>query len=107
MPQKTRIKLTGTNVKELDNICNQIKEISKKFGVAIRGPVPMPTKKMLVPTMKTPCGQGTGHGNTTWDKWEMRIHKRILDIGPNPRALRQVMRIEIPESVDIEIQFKE
>jgi small subunit ribosomal protein S10 len=101
-----RIKLAGRDYKELENICKQIKEIAEKYGVSVRGPIPLPTKKLKVVTLRTPCGDGTGHGNATWDRWEMRIHKRIIDIGANERALRQVVRIAIPEGVKIDIEFK-
>jgi small subunit ribosomal protein S10 len=102
-----RVKLAGRNYKELEDICNMIKDIAKKYGVAIRGPMPIPTKKLKVTTLKTPCGDGTGHGNATWDKWEMRIHRRVIDIGTNDRALRQVVRLPIPEGIKIDIEFKE
>jgi small subunit ribosomal protein S10 len=102
-----RIKLAGRNVNELMSICNEIKDIAGKYGVAVRGPIPIPTKKLRVYTLKTPCGDGTGHGNATWDRWEMRIHRRIIDIGSNERALRQVVRIPIPEGIKIDIELKE
>ncbi len=101
-----RVKIAGRNQKELDQICADIKEIADKYGVSTRGPVPLPTKKLKITTMKTPCGDGTGHGNATYDRWEMRIHKRIIDIGSNERALRQVVRINIPEGVKIDIELK-
>ncbi len=102
-----RIKLAGRNIDEIITICNEIKGIAKKYGVSVRGPMPLPTKKLKVQTLKTPCGDGTGHGNATWDRWEMRIHRRIVDIGANERALRQVVRIPIPEDVKIDIELKE
>ena len=105
--ESARIKLAGRNIDELITICNEIKEIAKKYGVSVRGPMPLPTKKLRVQTLKTPCGDGTGHGNATWDRWEMRIHRRIVDIGANERALRQVVRIPIPEDVKIDIELKE
>jgi len=101
-----RIKLAGRDYKKLDEICRQIKEIADKYGVSTRGPIPLPTRRMKVVTMKTPCGDGTGHGNATYDRWEMRIHKRIIDIGSNERALRQVVRIPIPEDVKIDIELR-
>lgn len=101
-----RIKLAGRDIKELEGICTEIKEIAKKYGVSVRGPLPLPTKKLRVQTLKTPCGDGTGHGNATWDRWEMRIHRRIIDIGSSDRALRQVVRIPIPEGVKIDIELK-
>ncbi len=102
-----RINLSGKDIKELDDICSQIKETAKKMGVDVKGPVPLPTKKIVIPVMKTPCGSGTGHGNATWERWEMRIHKRLIDIGTSDRALRQIMRIPIPQSVKIEIEVKD
>jgi len=102
-----RIKLAGRNIDEIVSICNEIRDIAKKYGVSIRGPMPLPTKRLKVQTLKTPCGDGTGHGNATWDRWEMRIHRRIVDIGANERALRQVVRIPIPEDVKIDIELKE
>jgi small subunit ribosomal protein S10 len=56
---------------------------------------------MIVPTRKTPCGQGS----ESWDKWEMRIHKRLIDIDADERAIRQIMRVKIPDSVYIEIEL--
>ena len=102
-----RIKLAGRSFQELESICNQIKEIADKHGTSVRGPMPLPTKKLRIPVLKTPCGDGTGHGNATWDRWEMRIHRRVIDIGANERALRQVVRITIPEGVKIDIELKE
>jgi small subunit ribosomal protein S10 len=49
----------------------------------------------------------SGRGSETYEKWEMRIHKRVLDIGLNDRALRHIMRIEVPDGVHIEIELKE
>lgn len=103
----TRIKLASRDQKEVEAICEQIKEIAKKAGIAVRGPIPLPTKKLKVWTLKTPCGDGTGHGNATWDRWEMRIHRRVIDVGSSERVLRQVVRIPIPEGVKIDIEFKE
>ena len=52
----------------------RIEEIATKYGVSCRGPIPLQTTKLRVRTLKTPCGVGTGHGNATWDRWEMRRH---------------------------------
>lgn len=100
-----RIKLSGKNPEELDTISNEIREIAKKFGIDYHGPIPLPTKKMKITTLKTPSGDGTGHGNATWEKWEMRIHKRVLDVQADDRALRQIMRVNIPTDIRIEIKL--
>jgi ribosomal protein S10 len=59
--QVARIKLSGKDPMELDNICLEIKDIAKKFGVNYRGPIPLPTKILKVTTLKTPCGDGTAN----------------------------------------------
>jgi small subunit ribosomal protein S10 len=105
--QKARIKLMSRDPKKLDDVCTELKMITDKFGVAIHGPIPLPTKKLKVTTMKTPCGDGAGHGNATWDRWEMRIHKRVIDISADERTLRQIMRVTIPDGVSISIQLKD
>lgn len=105
--QTARIKLSSKDPEQLSGICDEIKDIAKRFGVDYRGPIPLPTKKLKITTMKTPCGDGTGHGNTTFDRWEMRIHKRVIDVQADERALRQVMRVNIPQGVHMSIQLKD
>jgi len=105
--QKARIKLASTAPGKLDEICGELKSITEKFGVVMKGPIPLPTKKLKVTTMKTPCGDGTGHGNATWDHWEMRVHKRIVDISADERTLRQIMRVHVPEGVMISIELRD
>jgi small subunit ribosomal protein S10 len=102
MPQKARISLSGTDPKKVDSVCRQIREISQRTGVAIAGPIPLPTKRLRVPVRKGP----DGGGSSTIDHWEMRIHKRLIDIDADERALRQVMRIQVPDGVNIEIVLK-
>jgi len=101
-----RIKLSGRDPKQLDEICKEITGIAKKFGIDWKGPIPLPTKKLKVTTMKTPCGDGTGHGNTTFDRWEMRIHKRMINMQADDRALRQVLRVQIPQGIHVQIKLK-
>lgn len=99
---KARIKLSSTDVNKINQVCQSIKEIAEKTGVVIRGPIPLPTKKLRVTTRKGPDGRGT----PTWERYEMRIHKRVIDLGViDPRALRLVMRIPIPEGLNIEIEM--
>ena len=102
MSQRARISLSGTEPKKVDSVCNQIKAISQRTGVAIRGPIPMPTKRLIIPCRKSPDGEGS----ETWDRWEMRIHKRLIDLDADERALRQLMRIQVPDGVNIEIVLR-
>lgn len=97
-----RIRLMSTQHKALDKIAQQMKEIAQRTGVKIRGPIPLPTKKLVVPVRKSPCGNGTA----TWDKWQLRIHKRLIDIDADERTLRQIMQINVdPQVVYVEIEL--
>jgi small subunit ribosomal protein S10 len=101
MVRKARIKLTSTDYTKLESVCGELKTISQKSGVKANGPIPLPTKKLRVPVMKTPCGEGT----KTWDRWELRIHKRMMDIDAEERVMRRIMRMRVPEEVFISIEL--
>lgn len=98
---KARIKLASVEINKINQTCNYIKDIAEKTGVLMRGPIPLPTKKLKVTTRKSPCGEGSA----TWERYEMRVHKRLIDLGVDERALRLVMRVPIPEGLNIEIEM--
>jgi small subunit ribosomal protein S10 len=99
--QKARIKLASTDINKINQTCEYIKDVAAKTGVVIKGPIPLPTKKLKITTRKGPCGNGTA----TWDRFEMRVHKRLVDLGIDERALRLVMKVPIPEGLNIEIEM--
>jgi len=101
MARKARIRLTSTDYKKLEEVCTELKAIVEKTGVKMSGPHPLPTKRLRVPVRKTPCGEGTA----TWDKWEMRIHKRLIDVDAEERVMRRIMRIRVPEEVFVSIEL--
>jgi small subunit ribosomal protein S10 len=99
MPQFARIKLTSSNLEELERLAQEIKDITEKTGVKIKGPQPLPTKRLKITTRKAPTGEGTH----TFDHWQLRIHRRILDIEPDDRTMRQITKLRIPDDVKIEL----
>ncbi|MEK6940029.1 MAG: 30S ribosomal protein S10 [Nanoarchaeota archaeon] len=101
MTQRARIKLASTDIDRLNKVCSDIKEISDKTGVQLYGPIPLPTKKLKIATRKSPCGEG----KATWERYEMRVHKRMIDLAADERTLRLVMRVPIPEGLNIEIEM--
>jgi len=101
--QKARIKLACTDIEKINSVCDFISNIADKTGVVMHGPIPLPTKKLKLTTRKTPCGKG----KASFERYEMRIHKRLIDLGLDERALRLVMRVPIPEGLHIEIEMIE
>merc|ERR1711934_724592 len=86
---KIRIYLTSRNVKALEKVCADL----------IKGPVRMPTKILRIMTRKSPCGEGTN----TWDRFEMRIHKRVIDLHSPSETVKQITSINIEPGVVVEV----
>ena len=101
MTQAARVKLTSINLSKLGRVCDEIMGIAKKTGVKVKGPIPLPVKRLNVVTRKSPCGSGT----ETYEKWEMKMHRRIIDINADDKAIRQLMRLKIPDNVYIELSL--
>lgn len=101
--QKARINLASNDIGLLNELTGSIVDIAEKTKVKLHGPIPLPTKRLKLTTRKSPCGDG----KATWDNFEMRIHKRLIELGVDERALRLIMRVPIPEGVQISIQLHE
>ena len=101
MAQSARIKLTSSNLERLQGVCTEIRGITEKTGVKVRGPLPLPTKKLRVTTRKAPSGQGTH----TFDHWQLRIHRRVIDLEADDRTMRQLLKLKVPEDVFIEVNL--
>ncbi|MEI6058635.1 MAG: 30S ribosomal protein S10 [archaeon] len=98
---KVRIKLQSVEIEKLNEVMGTIKDIASRAGIVISGPIPLPTKKLKITTRKSPCGNGTA----TFDRYEMRIHKRVIDLPANDKVLHNIMRISIPRTVKIKIEM--
>ena len=72
---KIRITLTSRKVTSLEKVCSELIERAKSKELRVKGPVRLPTKNLKISTRKTPCGEGS----KTWDTYEMRIHKRLIE----------------------------
>ena len=98
---KVRIKLQSVEIDRLNEVIDRIKTIASGAGIPISGPIPLPTKRLKITTRKSPCGDGTA----TFDRYEMRVHKRIVDLPANDKILHNIMRINIPRTVKIKIDM--
>jgi len=101
--QKAKINLACPDIDNLNEISNSIIDIAKKTKTKVYGPIPLPTRKMKLTTRKTPDGEG----KASWERYEMRVHKRLIELGLDERALRLIMRVPIPEGGNIEIEILE
>ncbi|MDP6845825.1 MAG: 30S ribosomal protein S10 [Candidatus Nanoarchaeia archaeon] len=98
-----RIKLYGTDLNKLNEVIDQIKDIATKTKTKFAGPIMIPTKTLKVPVRKSPQGEG----KASWENYELRIHKRMIDLAADERALHLVLRVPIPSDINLEIQLLE
>jgi len=80
-------------------VAKNIREIADKTGVRVKGPQPLPPKRLKITTRKAPTGEGTH----TFDHWQLRIRRRILDVQPDDRTMKQITKLEITGDVEIEV----
>ena len=99
---RIRITLTSRNVKSLEKVCGDLIRGAKDKELKVKGPVRMPTKTLRITTRKTPCGEGS----KTWDKFQMRIHKRVIDLHSPSEIVKQITSINIEPGVEVCIQDK-
>ncbi|KAF4695381.1 hypothetical protein FOZ60_004872 [Perkinsus olseni] len=94
-----RITLTSRNVKALEKVCSELMAGAHENELTVAGPVRMPTKVLKITTRKSPNGEGTN----TWDRFEMRIHKRFIDLQATPKVVKDITSIFIEPGVDVEL----
>ena len=68
-------------------VCADLIKGAKDKQLKVKGPVRMPTKILRITTRKTPCGEGS----KTWDRYQMRIHKRIIDLHSPSEIVKQIV----------------
>ncbi|KAL7417179.1 ribosomal protein S10p/S20e-domain-containing protein [Mrakia frigida] len=99
---KIRITLTSRNVKNLEKFSNDLINRAKDKDLRVKGPIRMPTKVLKITTRKTPCGEGS----KTWDRFEMKIHKRLIDLNSSSEIVKQITSISLEPGVEVEVSFR-
>lgn len=74
---------------------------AKDKQLKVKGPVRLPTKVLRITTRKSPCG----NGSETFDKFEMRIHKRLIDLHSPSEIVKQITSISIEPGVEVRISL--
>merc|ERR1712156_169054 len=96
---RIRITLTSRKMQSLEKVCFDLIKGAKEKDLKVKGPVRMPTKTPRITTRKTPCGEGS----KTWDRFQMRIHKRVIDLHSPSEIVKQITSISIEPGVEVEV----
>ena len=98
---KLRIKLKAYDHKIIDNSAKQIIDIANRYGAEVLGPVPLPTE-----ILKYTVNRSSFVHKNAREQFEMRVHKRIIDIlNPNQEIIESLRDLNLPSGVDITIKI--
>ena len=85
----------------LDHSLTEIVETAKRTGARIVGPIPLPTKISRYTVLRSPHVDKKSR-----EQFEIRTHVRMMDIvQPTPQTVDQLMRLDLPAVVDVEIKL--
>ena len=97
---RIRIKLKAYDHKLIDQSARKIVEAVERDGATISGPVPLPVSKK-----KYTVNRSTFVHKKARDQYEIRIHKRLIDIvQPTPRTVDVLMSLNLPAGVDVSMK---
>ena len=103
MAQNIRIRLKAFDHEIIDQSTKKIVETVTRTDATIRGPIPLPTDKHRYTVIR-----GPHIDKDSREHFEMRIHKRLLDIlEPSPKTVDSLQRLDLPAGVDIEIKIQQ
>ena len=98
---RIRIKIRAYDHKVIDQSTKTIIETVERSGAEIVGPIPLPTEKKKFTVLRS-----TFVHKDARDQYEMRTHKRLLDIiSTTPKTVDSLMNLNLPAGVDIEIKL--
>jgi small subunit ribosomal protein S10 len=99
--QKIRIRLKAFDHRILDQSARQIVDTADRTGAQVVGPVPLPTRIEKFTVIRSPFIDKDSR-----EQFEIRTHKRLIDVlEPGSKTVDQLMRLQLPAGVDIEIKL--
>ena len=99
--QNIRIRLKAFDHRILDQSTSEIVNTARRTGAKIRGPIPLPTSLNRFTVLR-----GPHFDKKSREQFEMRTHKRVLDIvEPTPQTVDALMKLDLASGVDVEIKL--
>ena len=99
--QRIRIKIKAFDHKIIDQSTKTIIDTAQRSGAQVYGPIPLPVEKK-----KYTVNRSTFVHKAAKDQYEMRIHKRLVDIiEPTAKTVEVLSNLNLPAGVDVEIKM--
>ncbi|XP_025245894.1 40S ribosomal protein S20-like [Theropithecus gelada] len=87
------------SIKSLEKVCVDLIRGAKNKNLKVKEPVQMPTKTLRIATRKTPFGDGS----KSWDHFQMRIHKQLINLHIRSEIVKQITSFSIESGVEVEV----
>ncbi|MFC1649678.1 30S ribosomal protein S10 [Patescibacteria group bacterium] len=98
---RLRVKLKAYDHRVIDEAAAKILDSAIATGAKVVGPVPLPTKRTLIPVLKSPFVNKDAQ-----EHFETLVHKRLIDITePTGRTIDSLSNLDLPAGVSIEIKM--
>lgn len=96
------INLASTDLKQIERVCADFYGYAQKLVPNIRGVSRLATKKGLITTRKSPCGEGSN----TWDKYRIAVHRRSFGIDVDSSILEKFASFLKGSNVEVSLVIK-
>ena len=98
---RLRIRVRAYEHRILDASVKQIIDTAARYDATVVGPVPLP-----MDIKKYTVNRGAFIDKDSREQFEMRIHKRLIDIlKPAPKVIESLRDLNLPAGVDVEIKM--
>ncbi len=98
--ERIRIRMESYDPRALDASAKEIVEQAKRTSAKVLGPIPLPTRIERYTVLR-----GPHIDKKSREQFEMRIHKRIVDIlEPTARTIESLNRLIVPAGVFVKIK---
>ena len=98
--QKMRIRLKSYDHTLIDQSAAKIVETAKRTGAKVSGPIPLPTKKEIITILRA-----VHKYKDSREQFEMRTHKRLIDVEPAAKTIEALKRLDLPAGVEIDMKL--
>lgn len=99
--QRLRIKVRAYEHKVLDASVKQILDTALRYDAKVAGPIPLPTE-----IKKYTVNRSTFIYKDAREQFEMRIHKRVIDIlDPSAKVIEALTNLSLPSGVTIDVKM--
>ncbi len=102
MADRIRIKLKAYDHKLLDASVAEIVAAAERTGARVSGPIPLPTSISRFTVLR-----GPHIDKKSREQFEIRTHKRLIDLETTEQTVDALMRLDLSAGVDIKIRLRD